>query len=201
MATKRIIVGISGASGTPLAVRLLQTLAGMEDVETHLVATRGARVTAGYEFNEAFECIEHMADFAYGERDIDAPIASGTFAADGMVIIPCSMKTVAGIACGFADNLLLRAADVCIKERRRLVLAAREAPLSPVHLRNLSTVAALPEVVVCPPVLSYYHNPHSLEDIEAHFIGKVLDLLGIDACGLRRWEGPCARSCENERGE
>lgn len=190
MATRRIIVGISGASGTPLAIRLLRELSDMRDVETYLVATQGARVTASYESDIPFERIEQLADHVYGEHDIDAPIASGTFAADGMVVVPCSMKTVAGIACGFADNLLLRAADVCIKEQRRLVLMAREAPLSAIHLRNLSTVAALPGVMVCPPVLSYYHNPHSLDDVERHIVGKALGLLGLGAPGLRRWRGP-----------
>lgn len=184
---QRIIVGMSGASGTSLAIHLLRTLRQLGTHEVHLVATDGARITAGYESPLPFDELLALADVVHDNGSIGDSIASGTFRTAGMVIVPCSMKTIAGIASGYSDNLLLRAADVCIKEKRPLVLAAREAPLSPIHLRNMESIAMVPNVHVVPPVLTYYNKPQTIEDMEHHIVAKLLAPLGIEAPGFRRW--------------
>ena len=180
MDKKRLVIGMSGASGTPLAVRTLQALREVPDVETHLVATESAMLTAGYEGPLSFEQIVALADVYYEGNPIDAAIASGTFQTAGMLVVPCSMKSVAGIANGFSDNLLLRAADVCVKEKRPLVLAARETPLSPIHLRNLQTLAGLPKVWIMPPMMTWYMKPQSIEEMEHHLVAKMLAPFGIE---------------------
>ena len=180
MDKKRLVIGMSGASGTPLAVRTLQALREVPDVETHLVATESAMLTAGYEGPLSFEQIVALADVYYEGNPIDAAIASGTFQTAGMLVVPCSMKSVAGIANGFSDNLLLRAADVCVKEKRPLVLAARETPLSPIHLRNLQTLAGLPKVWIMPPMMTWYMKPQSVEEMEHHLVAKMLAPFGIE---------------------
>lgn len=180
MNRKRLVVGISGASGTPLAIRTLRVLRDIPDVETHLVATESAAVTAAYEGELDFEGICGLADVYYEGNPVDAAIASGTFRTAGMLVVPCSMKSVAGIANGFADNLLLRAADVCVKEKRPLVLAARETPLSPIHLRNLEVLAGLPQVWVMPPMMTWYMNPQSIAEMEHHLVAKMLAPFGIE---------------------
>ncbi len=153
---KRIVVGISGASGFPLAVCLLKELKKIPEVETHLVFTYGAELTAKQESGMDAEQIRALADVCYENSNIGAAIASGTFLTEGMIILPCSMKTVSGIAHGFSENLLLRAADVTIKERRNLVLAVREMPLSPIHLENMLTLSRLQNVYIMPPMVTYY---------------------------------------------
>ena len=180
MTKKRLVVGMSGASGTPLAIRTLRTLRAVEDVEVHLVATESARLTAEYEADMPFADIAALADVFYEGNPIDAAIASGTFRTEGMLIVPCSMKSVAGIASGFADNLMLRAADVCVKEKRTLVLAARETPMSPIHLKNLEFLASLPKVWVMPPMMTWYMNPKSIDEMEHHLVAKMLAPFGID---------------------
>ena len=180
MDKKRLVIGMSGASGTPLAVRTLQALREVPDVETHLVATESAVLTAGYEGPLSFEQIVALADVYYEGNPIDAAIASGTLQTAGMLVVPCSMKSVAGIANGFSDNLLLRAADVCVKEKRPLVLAARETPLSPIHLRNLQTLAGLPKVWIMPPMMTWYMKPQSIEEMEHHLVAKMLAPFGIE---------------------
>jgi len=183
----RIIVGISGASGTPLAVRCLQALR-QAGCEIHLVATASAHKTAEYELDGPFTQVEELADVVYSNDAIDAAIASGTFETAGMIIIPASMKTVAGVANGFSEGLLLRAADVTIKEGRTLVLVARETPLSAIHLRNLAFLSTVPGVRIVPPMLSYYHKPEGLADVENHIVAKVLQQFGMEAPGFKRWE-------------
>ncbi|MCD8014771.1 MAG: UbiX family flavin prenyltransferase [Lachnospiraceae bacterium] len=153
---KRIVVGISGASGFPLAVCLLKELKKIPEVETHLVFTYGAELTAKQESGMDAVQIRALADVCYENSNIGAAIASGTFLTEGMIILPCSMKTVSGIAHGFSENLLLRAADVTIKERRNLVLAVREMPLSPIHLENMLTLSRLQNVYIMPPMVTYY---------------------------------------------
>lgn len=189
---KRIVVGISGASGFPLAVCLLNELKKMPDVETHLVYTYGAELTAKQESGFAPEQIRALADVCYDNTNVGAAIASGTFLTEGMIVLPCSMKTLSGIAHGFSDNLLLRAADVTIKEQRKLVLAVRESPLSPIHLENMLTVSRLHNVFVMPPVVTYYMNengePVSVHDMERHMVGKMLQPFGIEMEGFRRWK-------------
>lgn len=188
-AKKRVIIGLSGASGTPLAIHCLRVLRDLGEYETHLVATNGARLTAEYEAGMSFDELIALADVYHENGNIGDTIASGTYETLGMVIVPCSMKTVAGVASGYSDNLLLRAADVCIKEKRPLVLAAREAPLSPIHLKNMEFLATLPNVWVVPPVMTYYIKPESIQDMEHHIVAKLLSPLGIRVPNFRRWEG------------
>lgn len=186
MDRKRLVVGMSGASGTSLAVRTLRVLRATPDVETHLVATRGAIVTAGYESECPFDEIASLADAFYGDDALDAPIASGSFQTAGMLVVPCSMKSAAGIANGFSGNLLLRAADVCVKERRPLVLAARETPLSPIHLGNLQALASLPQVWVMPPMMTWYTKPQTIGDMEQVLVARMLAPFGIEV-PTARW--------------
>ncbi len=185
---KKIIVGVSGASGAPLAVSFLKTLAQTADVETHLVLSPAARQTLQYESTVSEQEFLSLADVVYPDDAIGAAIASGTFHADGMVVIPCSMKTVAGIASGYSDNLLLRAADVTLKERRKLILVVRETPFSSIHLRNMLEVSNAGAMVL-PAVLGYYSHPKTIADLENQLIGKVLDQLVIENHCLKRWNG------------
>ncbi|WP_115716651.1 UbiX family flavin prenyltransferase [Amedibacterium intestinale] len=185
---KKLVVGISGASGIPLAVRLLKELKKQPEVETHLVMTRGAEMTLHQETPYSLKEICDMADVVYNNHNLGASIASGTFQNDGMIVIPCSMKTIAGIAHGYSDNLLLRACDVMIKEKRKLILVARESPLSTIHLDNLSYLSKLSGVVIMPPMLTYYQLPQSIDDLEIHIVGKILSQFGIELEGFKRWK-------------
>ena len=169
----RLIVGISGASGAIIAVELLHRLHKMETVETHLIITEGAALTFRHETDFDLYDIKKLADVVYDVNEMDASIASGSFLTDGMVIVPCSMKTVAGIASGYAENLLLRAADVCIKENRKLVIVPREIPFSRIHLRNLKEVADN-GVIVLPPMLTFYNVPSTIQQQIDHIVGKIL---------------------------
>ena len=184
--TKRLIIGVSGASGAPLALKLLREIKKVEDVEAHLVISRGGQMTIEEECDISLEEFKSLADVCYDNANIGASIASGTYKTLGMIICPCSMKTVAGIAHGYSDNLLLRAADVVLKEQRKLVLVTRESPLSKIHLDNMAYLASLPGVFILPPVISYYSHPKSLEDVERQIVGRILDRFDIDA-GLKRW--------------
>jgi len=186
MQKKRIIVGVSGASGMPVAVALLEALRGFPDWETHLILSRGAERTLRYETALTPDALRALADYSHDPEDTGAAVASGTFRTEGMVIVPCSMKSLAGIACGYADNLLLRAADVCLKERRPLVLAARETPLHAVHLENMRRLARM-GVVIMPLMMSFYSRPRSLEDMTRHMAGKLLDVFGLEMPGFQRW--------------
>ncbi|HHW14533.1 MAG TPA: UbiX family flavin prenyltransferase [Firmicutes bacterium] len=185
-AKKRLVVGMSGASGALLGIELLRALRREPEWETHLVISRGAEETINQETNYKLDEVLSLADRSYSVKDLGASIASGTFKTEGMVVVPCSMKTLAGIASGYSDNLLLRAADVTIKERRKLVLVARETPLSSIHLRNMLALSDL-GVTIMPPVISYYNRPVNLEEQCRHFIGKILDAFGIDCPGFKRW--------------
>lgn len=182
---KRIVVGISGASGSPLGVKMLKILRKIKDIQTHLVVSDGAKQTLRYECKKD---IKSLADIYYENDNLAAAISSGTFKHDGMIIIPCSMKSVAGLANGFSQNLLLRAADVCIKEKRRLVIVPRETPLSPIHLENLTKLSKLQNVFIVPPVLSYYNDLKTLDDMQIHIIGKILSLFDIDIKEFKRWK-------------
>ena len=184
---KRLVVGISGGSGIPLATELLSQLQKIEEIETHLVYTRGAEITAAQESELSMEEICALADVVYDNKDIGAAIASGTYRTAGMVVVPCSMKTVAGIASGYSDNLLLRAADVTLKEQRPLVLVARETPMNAIHLRNLAQLASVPGITLMPPMMTYYHNPRTIDDMEDQLIGKIFDRFGLDYPPFERW--------------
>lgn len=185
----RLIVGITGASGTPLACHFIQQIKRYTDCELHVVATDNAYLTAKYEDPELFEEALQLADIVHDNTSIGETIASGTFKTCGMAIVPCSMKTVAGIATGYSDNLVLRAADVTLKEQHPLVLVTRETPLNPIHLKNLSTLSMIPSVSILPPMMTYYHHPKSIEDMENHLIGKIFDRFGFDYPPFKRWEG------------
>ena len=169
----RLIVGISGASGVIIAVELLCRLKQIETVETHLMITEGAALTFRHETNFDIYDVKKLADVVYNVNELDASIASGSFLTEGMVIVPCSMKTVAGIASGYAENLLLRAADVCIKENRKLVIVPREMPFSCIHLRNLKELADN-GVVILPPMLTFYNVPSTIQEQVDHIVGKIL---------------------------
>ena len=183
---KRLVVGISGASGAPLAVDLLREMQRHQEWETHLVVTDGAKRTIHEETALSLAEVEALAAVVYDVSDIGAAIASGTFRAEGMVIVPCSMKTLAGVATGYADNLLLRAADVMLKQRRKLVMSVRETPIHGLHLKNMQTVVELGAVVL-PPMLTYYIRPKSIEEMTHHITGKILDEFGIECSGFQRW--------------
>ena len=186
---KRLIVAITGASGAVYGVRLLQMLRSLPDVQTHLVLSQAGGLTAAQELGLSRADIEALADVVHNPRDVGATVASGSFTTHGMVIAPCSMKTLASVALGLGDNLVSRAADVVLKERRRLVLLARETPLNLAHLRNMATVTEMGGVI-CPPVPAFYSRPQTLDDVVNHSCARVLDLFDLDAPGgLRRWDG------------
>lgn len=186
---ERIVVGISGASGAVIGVRLLAALRRLGTHETHLIVSPSGAITAAQELGLTRADLDGLADAVHNVRDIGATIASGSFVTAGMVIAPCSMKTLASVANSFADNLLTRAADVMLKERRRLVLVARETPLNLAHLRNM-TLATEMGAIVMPPVPAFYAHPKTVDDIVDHTVGRILDLFGIEHREIaRRWSG------------
>lgn len=184
----RLVVGISGGSGVIYGVRTLEVLKNL-GVETHLVMSPSAKETLVLETEMSPNSPESLASFNHRFNDIAAPISSGSFRTDGMVVIPCSMKTLGGIASGYADNLLIRAADVTLKERRPLVLVIREAPFNLIHIRNMH-VAARAGAIILPASPGFYHKPKTVDDMIDHVVGKALDLLGIKHDLYRRWTGP-----------
>jgi len=186
--TERLVVGITGASGAILGIELLRAMQGFPGWETELVVSDGARHTIGLETSCSMKDVAALASRCHPAGNLGALIASGTYKTRGMVVVPCSMKTAAGIATGYADNLLLRAADVTLKERRRLVLVPRETPLSPIHLRNLLTLSELGAVIL-PPVLTFYNKPAGIEDMTRHIVGRILDVFDLELPGFRRWGG------------
>jgi 4-hydroxy-3-polyprenylbenzoate decarboxylase len=182
----RVVVGISGASGSVYGLRLLERLGATPGVETHLVLSRAAERTAYLETGRKAAEIRALAHQAYPVEDIGCRLASGSFPTDGMVIAPCSIHTMSAIAAGISSNLLVRAADVTLKERRRLILMVRETPL---HLGHLRTMVALAEMgaILCPPIPGFYHKPETVQDLVDHSLDRVLDLLGLAPGDARRW--------------
>ena len=185
-APARLVVGMAGSSAPHLGVAFLRALQAVPDVESHFVLSPGARQSIELEMGVDPAEVEKLADVVYDARDLGAAISSGSFRTMGMVVIPCSMRTLASVAAGVSDNLLTRAADVALKERRRLVLVTRETPLSLIHIRNMETVT-LAGAVVMPPVPAFYHRPESIDDLLDHVAGKVLDQFGIEHRLFRRW--------------
>jgi len=185
---KRVIVAISGASGAVYGVRLLQSLRGMADVQTHLVVSEAGWLNVQQELAVPRADIEALADVVYPVRDVGAAIASGSFRCDGMVIAPCSMRTLAAVALGLSDNLISRAADVMLKERRKLILMVREAPLNLAHLRNMTNVTEMGGIVF-PPVPGFYQRPQTIDDMIGHTVSRVLDLLDLPQADAVRWNG------------
>jgi polyprenyl P-hydroxybenzoate/phenylacrylic acid decarboxylase-like protein len=185
---KRLIVGITGATGAIYGVSLLRQLRALKGWESHLVLTDAGVLNAWHELKMKRRDVERLAHFAYHPKDIAATLASGSFLTEGMVIAPCSMKTLAAVAHAHADDLVSRAADVVLKERRRLVLVPRETPLNLAHLRNMVSVTEM-GAIVFPPVPAFYAAPKSLDDLVAHTVGRVLDLFGVRLPRLKRWQG------------
>ncbi|MER6738676.1 non-oxidative hydroxyarylic acid decarboxylases subunit B [Streptomyces puniciscabiei] len=184
----RLIVGMTGATGAVFGVRLLEGLATLPEVETHLVLSRWARTTIELETGLTVPEVTALAEVTYAPEDQGAAISSGSFRTDGMIVVPCSMKTLAGIRAGYADGLVGRAADVVLKERRRLVLVPRETPLSEIHLENMLALARK-GVQLVPPMPAFYNHPQSVDDIVDHVVTRVLDQFGLPAPSPRRWEG------------
>ncbi len=185
---QRLIVAITGATGAVYGLRLLQLLGTLPGVETHLVMSDAAVLTLHQETGLQRRAVEAQAHVVHKVRDIGASIASGSFQSDGMVIAPCSMKTLAAVALGLSDNLITRAADVMLKERRRLILMVRETPLNLAHLRNMTSVTEMGGIVF-PPVPSFYQQPDSIAAMVDHTVARVIDLLGIEHALAPRWSG------------
>ena len=187
MTIARVVVGITGATGAVYAVRLLERLraAGRE---THLVVSPAGVLNAHHELGLNRSALEALADVAYAPGDVGAAIASGSFATDAMVVVPCSMKTLAAVALGLSDNLLARAADVTLKERRRLVLMVRETPFNLAHLRNMTSVTEMGGVIF-PPLPAFYHRPQSIDDLVNDTVERVLSMLGVSGAAPKSWPG------------
>ena len=183
---KRVVIGMSGASGAILGIEALRIFRELGGYETHLIVSTGAELTIALETGATLGEVRGLADVVHDNANLGAAVASGSFRTMGMLVVPCSMKTVAGIAHGFSDNLLLRAADVMLKEGRPLVLMPRETPLSIIHLRNLLAAAEAGAAIV-PPMVTHYHGPTSIADMNRHLLGKALGRMGIDLPGMRRW--------------
>jgi flavin prenyltransferase len=195
---KRLIVGISGASGVIYGIRMLEVLKAMGGVETHLVMSNFARMNIEVETTHTPHYVESLADEVHNFGNQAASISSGSFKTDGMVIAPCSMKTLSAIANSAADSLLTRAADVVLKERRTLVLMPREAPLHVGHCKLLYEAAQL-GAIIAPPMPAFYNQPQTIDDLVNHSVGRVLDLFDLDAGILKRWEGLNSRSDKPQR--
>ncbi|MDQ2908639.1 MAG: UbiX family flavin prenyltransferase [Candidatus Eremiobacteraeota bacterium] len=184
---RRIVVGVTGASGSAYALATLRALRASEDYEVHLIATRQAYHTLSLETSTSAEELEALADVVHRDDDLAAAISSGSFLTDGMVVVPCSMKSAAAIAYSLNANLLVRAADVCLKEKRKLVLVVRETPLHVGHLRTLVRLAEIGAVIL-PPMPAMYAGPQSVDDIVSHTVGKTLDQFGIANDLFNRWK-------------
>ncbi len=185
---KRLIVAISGASGAVYGVRLLQVLRDMKGVQTHLTVSEAGWLNVQQELDLTREQVEALADVVHPVRDVGAALASGSFQCDGMVIAPCSMRTLAAVAHGLSDNLITRAADVILKERRRLILMVRETPLNLAHLRNMTSVTEMGGIVF-PPLPAFYQKPQSIAEMVDHTVSRVVDLLGLPQTSSPRWAG------------
>jgi polyprenyl P-hydroxybenzoate/phenylacrylic acid decarboxylase-like protein len=185
---KRLIVAITGATGSIYGLRILEALRASGGWESHLVVSEAGMLNAWQEYKLARKDIQKLADVVHSVRDIGASVASGSFITEGMVIAPCSMKTLSGVAHAFSDNLITRAADVVLKERRRLVLLTREAPLNLAHLRNMVAVTEMGGIVF-PPVPAFYSGAQTIDDLVNHSVGRVLDLFGVEHDSIKRWKG------------
>jgi 4-hydroxy-3-polyprenylbenzoate decarboxylase len=185
----RLIVGMTGATGSVLGIRLLQELREQPDVETHLVMSRWATATIKLETDWTPRQVAELADVVHGPEDQAAAISSGSFRTDGMIVLPCSAKTLAAIRTGYGSDLISRAADVILKERRTLLLGVRETPLSTIHLENMLGLSQMGAVIL-PPMPAFYNRPESVDDVVDHLVARVLDQFGLDSSRAVRWEGP-----------
>lgn len=185
--TKRIVVAMTGATGALMGIRVLTALRTL-NVETHLIISKWAASTISYETDYHPGNVKALADHVYNINDMAAPISSGSFRTDGMIIVPCSMKTLAAISSGFCDDLISRAADVTLKDRRKLVLVTRETPLSNIHLQNMLTASQC-GAIICPPMPAFYIRPSSIDDLIDQSVGRILDLFDLDIGNFERWNG------------
>ncbi|UJF20039.1 UbiX family flavin prenyltransferase [Vibrio sp. SS-MA-C1-2] len=182
----RIVVGITGATGAPLAYKILQQLNEL-NVETHIIISKWAKATIALETDYTVDDFKQLAATTYSYNDQAAAVSSGSFKADAMIIVPCSMKTLAAIRCGLADNLITRTADVMLKERRELILAVRETPLNSIHLENMLFLSNM-GVRICPPMPAFYNNPKTIDDLLTHNAVRILDQLNLDHPDAKRWK-------------
>jgi 4-hydroxy-3-polyprenylbenzoate decarboxylase len=185
---RRLIVAITGATGAVYGVRLLQLLGATPGIETHLIISDAANLTLHQEVGMQRRDVEALAHVVHNNRDVGASLASGSFQSDGMIVAPCSMKTLAAVALGLSDNLIARAADVVLKERRRLLLMVRETPFNLAHLRNMTAVTEMGGIIF-PPLPSFYHRPASIEEMVDHTVARVIDLFGVEHALAPRWTG------------
>jgi len=190
-----LIVGITGASGAVYGIRLLEVLSSTKDVETHLIVSEAAEAIIKYETDRSIQEAKELASFSYDIKDIGAQISSGSFKTDGMIVAPCTVKTMSAIANSYSENLLVRVGDVTIKERRRLLLLVRETPLHLGHLRNMERLCEMGAIIM-PPAPAFYHKPQTIQDIVDHTVGKMLDIFGIEHTLFLRWPG-MAKQDEN----
>jgi 4-hydroxy-3-polyprenylbenzoate decarboxylase len=184
----RLIIGMSGSSGVIYGIRLMEKLAALEDVEVHAIISQAARMNIGIETDYTVEQVEALADVVHNNKNIAASIASGSFKTAGMIIVPCSIKTLSAVAHSHADNLIVRAADVVLKERRKLVIVPRESPLHTGHC-ELMLKASQIGAIICPPSPAFYHRPKSVEEIVDFSVARILDLFDIDDESMQRWDG------------
>lgn len=184
---RRLVVGITGATGSAYAIRLLEMARAVQDVETHLVVSASGVLNVRHELGLSRQQIHALADKVYNIRDVGATLASGAFSTTGMIVVPCSMRTLAAVAMGLSDNLITRAADVTLKERRRLVMVVRETPFNLAHLRNMTAVTEMGGIVF-PPLPAFYHLPKTIDELVDHSVARMLELVGIEVPGPR-WEG------------
>jgi 4-hydroxy-3-polyprenylbenzoate decarboxylase len=187
-----LVVGITGASGAIYGIRLLEVLSSIENVETHLIVSEAAEAIIEYETGRSLKDVKELATFSYDIRDMGAQIASGSFKTDGMIVAPCTVKTMSAIANSYSENLLIRVGDVTIKERRQLLLLVRETPLHIGHLRNMEKLCEMGAIIM-PPVPAFYHKPQTIQDIVDHTVGKMLDMFGIEHTLFQRWSGMAKR--------
>jgi 4-hydroxy-3-polyprenylbenzoate decarboxylase len=183
-----LVVGITGASGAVYGIRLLEVLSSTENVETHLVVSKPAEAIIKYETGRSIEDVKELASFSYDIGDIGARISSGSFKTDGMLVAPCTVKTMSAIANSYSENLLIRVGDVTLKERRQLLLLVRETPLHLGHLRNMERLCEMGAIIM-PPAPAFYHKPETIQDIVDHIVGKMLDIFGIEHTLFQRWPG------------
>ena len=183
-----LVVGITGASGSVYGIRLLEVLSSTKNVETHLIVSDAAEAIIKYETGQSVEEVKRLANFSYDIRDIGAQISSGSFKTDGMIVAPCTVKTMSAIASSYSENLLIRVGDVTLKERRRLLLLVRETPLHLGHLRSMERLCEMGAIIM-PPAPAFYHRPQTIQDIVDHIVGKMLDIFGIEHTLFQRWPG------------
>ena len=188
----RLIIGMSGASGVIYGIRLLEVLSRVEQVETHLVLSNSAKLNIAIETDRNSKEVQDLADEVYSNKDIAARLASGSFKTDGMIVAPCAVKTLSAIANSYADSLLVRAADVVLKERRRLVLVPRETPLHTGHCELLLKASQM-GAILAPPMPAHYINPQTVDDLVDHHVGRLLDLFDLDPGLVQRWQGPASK--------